>query len=244
MYKLEWIVLQNYMIKLLRPADGISLINIGCGFLAILLLLSPYISNDALRFHLALIFILLALLADGLDGIIARKTGKGPLGEYFEAMGDMTSMGLALPLFVYIMYQTQIIQSFSSYLFLLVVLLLYVCCTVIRLAAFHPMKSKDSFIGLPASAGTIILLTLSFIHIEFIVLILLMIAISLLMISPIRFPKSNVKENTIATLCIFLTMLFGHQFNNIAPLLLCIATVGYVIFGPVSLLYAKRKSSS
>jgi len=229
------------MIKLLRPADGISLINIGCGFLAILMLLSPYISDEALRFHLALIFILLALLADGLDGIIARKTGKGALGEYFEAMGDMTSMGLALPLFVYMMYQSQILQSLYVYLLLLFVLLLYVCCTVIRLAAFHPMKNKDCFIGLPASAGTIILLTLSFTNIDFIFLLLLMIVVSLLMISPIRFPKSKGKENAIATIFIFLTILLGHQFNNIAPLLLCIVTSIYVVVGPFSLRCTKQK---
>ncbi len=70
--------MQKSMIKLLSVADVISLTNALFGFLAILMLFSS-------EMNLAFSFILLALLADGLDGIVARKTRKGELGEYMEA---------------------------------------------------------------------------------------------------------------------------------------------------------------
>ena len=74
------------MIKLLSIADVVSLTNAILGFLAILMIFS----NET---RLAFSFILLALLADGLDGIVARKLGKSDIGEYLESMADMTSLG-------------------------------------------------------------------------------------------------------------------------------------------------------
>ena len=189
--------------------------------------------------RLAFSFILFALLADGLDGIIARKTGKGELGEYFEAMGDMTSMGIALPLFVYSLYQPQFSNQLFLYLLILCIFLFYVICTVIRLAAFHPLKNQSAFIGLPASAGTIILATLSFININFYLICLLFILISILMISPVHFPKSSGKINLIATVLIIFTIILGNSFFSIAPILLCGATGCYSVFGPLILLRKK-----
>ena len=63
------------MIKLLSPADIITVMNVVMGFLAILMVFSN-------QFQLAATFILLGLLADGLDGIVARRIGNGQMGEY------------------------------------------------------------------------------------------------------------------------------------------------------------------
>ena len=76
------------MFKLLSIADGISLLNASFGFLAILSLFSGIFSSDELRIRVSFSFIVLAIIADGLDGIVARKTTHGQLGEYMEAMGE------------------------------------------------------------------------------------------------------------------------------------------------------------
>ena len=57
------------MIKHVHIADLISLINVAFGFLAIFVLLVDDTWAGQIRIHLAFSLILLALLADGLDGV-------------------------------------------------------------------------------------------------------------------------------------------------------------------------------
>jgi len=158
------------MIKFLTFADVFSLIN-GClGFLAIIILFSFITSFDVIRVSFS--FILLALLADGLDGIIARKKRASELGEYLEAMADMISMGIAPSVFVFKIYY----DSSSSGLFLqfafIIVLILFVICSIIRLSSFHLMKNEAYFVGIPASASTIFLLIAAFIKINYLTFLL------------------------------------------------------------------------
>ena len=82
------------MLNLITIADLFSLLNAFLGFFAIIFALLDEI-------WISFYFILLAILADGLDGIIARKVNHGELGEYFEAMADMTSLGIAPAIFVF-----------------------------------------------------------------------------------------------------------------------------------------------
>ena len=220
------------MIRLIKPADVVSMLNVGFGFLAILVLILDFV-EASLTLHLAFSFILLSLLADGLDGIVARKTGKGVLGEYFEAMADLTSMGIAPTLFILFVYKDQIITFSLWYLFaFILLLLLFLFCCCIRLAAFHPLKSKDFFIGLPASAATIILISCSFLEISFMIVIILIILTSIGMISSIPFPKPSLKMNLSLTIVIVFAITLGNSFSGILPVLLFLIIVFYVIFGP------------
>ena len=82
------------MINLLSFADVVSLTNSILGFLSIVMI---FLGETYLAFS----FILLAILADGLDGAVARKTKHSDLGEYMEAMADMISLGIAPSVFVY-----------------------------------------------------------------------------------------------------------------------------------------------
>ncbi len=218
------------MIKFLTFADVFSLIN-GClGFLAIIILFSFITSFDVIRASFS--FILLALLADGLDGIIARKKRASELGEYLEAMADMISMGIAPSVFVFKVYY----DSGSSGLFLqfafIIVLILFVICSIIRLSSFHLMKKEAYFVGIPASASTIFLLIAAFIKINYLYILALIIILSFATISNIRFPKPGIKVNAIATILIITTLVMGGLYNNLAPLLLFSALAIYVLAGP------------
>ena len=95
--------MQYSMIKLLYPADVISILNAFFGFFAIILLSLPDL-DKTFGFRLSFSFILLALIADGFDGSIARKTKKGKMGPYLESMADFTSTGVATIFFVYNVY--------------------------------------------------------------------------------------------------------------------------------------------
>jgi len=224
------IQLPKHMIKFLTFADVFSLIN-GClGFLAIIILFSFITSFDVIRVSFS--FILLALLADGLDGIIARKKRASELGEYLEAMADMISMGIAPSVFVFKIYY----DSSSSGLFLqfafIIVLILFVICSIIRLSSFHLMKNEAYFVGIPASASTIFLLIAAFIKINYLYILALIIILSFATISNIRFPKPGIKVNAIASILIITTLVMGELYNNLAPLLLFSALAIYVLAGP------------
>ena len=176
--------------------------------------------------------ILLAILADGLDGIIARRTRHGELGEYLEAMADMTSLGIAPAIFVYFTYSSLYATSLLFSLVLIIALLLFLGCSIIRLSSFHSLKEKDFFIGLPASASTIFLVVLVFFEVPLPYILIVLILISILMISPIRFLKPGRYINTVACILILLSIALGRLYMGIAPILLILALAVYTIAGP------------
>ena len=224
--------MQKSMIKLVSIADVVSITNAIFGFFAILLLLSDLISSEEMRLHISFSFILLALLADGLDGFIARKTKKSDIGEYLESMADMTSLIIAPAIFIYVVYHDLVLCCIYSHIYLLIALIVYLLIGIIRLASFHLMKNERLFIGLPASASTIILLVLAYFEVKFIHIFPAIVLISLAMIINIPFPKTGYKINTIAAILIFLTIILGKNYYGFAPILLLVAILIYSIGGP------------
>lgn len=230
------------MIRLVSIADLFSITNAVFGFLAILVLFSDLIGPFELKVHLSLSLILLGLLADGLDGIIARKLRKSQIGEYLEAMADMTTMCVAPAMFIfYIYYSTEII-SFSMYrhIYLIVALALFLSFGVVRLASFHIINEKKIYIGLPASASATLLLVLAYFEIWFILILPVVVIIGAFMASNIVFPKPGLMINGSAFILIILTVLMGKTYFGIAPILLFIAILTYVVGGPIYLKLLKK----
>ena len=221
--------LQKSMLRLLSAADFVSLLNAVFGFLAIIMI---YLGELRLCFS----FILLALLADGLDGIVARKRGKGQLGEYFEAMADMISMGVAPAFFIFTIYYEMVSYCVYYTSYLVIALIVFLSFGIIRLASFHIIKQRDHFVGLPASASTIILIVLAYLGIDFWLILLSVIVVSLAMISKLHFPKLGYRIDVVAVVLIFLTLIMDKSYSNIAPILLLLAIVFYAIGGPIYLL--------
>ena len=223
------------MIKLISIADLISITNALLGFFAIIML---FIDN----IHYSFSLILLAMIADGIDGLVARKTKHSNLGEYIEAMGDMISLGIAPALFVYHIYSKDIfINNNIEYFLLILILTIFLFFNIIRLSSFHILKEENIFIGLPASASTIIILIISYLKIEFIYLMIIMLIISIMLISNIRFPKPNLRINFIASILIIISIIIGKQFNGIAILLLLSSILIYSIFGPIYIYRTEKK---
>ena len=220
------------MLKMLSVADFVSLLNAVFGFLSIVMI---YIGELRLGFS----FILLALLADGLDGIVARKIGKGKLGGYFEAMADMTSMGIAPAFFVFTIYYEGVSYCIYYTSYLVVALIVFLSFGIIRLASFHIIKQKNYFVGLPASASTIILIVLAYLGIDFWLILLVIIVVSLAMISNLHFPKLGYRIDVVAVVLIFLTLIMDKSYSSIAPILLLLAIVFYAFGGPLYLLKNK-----
>ena len=220
------------MIKLLSVADVVSLTNAIFGFLSIIM-----IFLGEIRFSFSLI--LLALLADGLDGIIARKIRRSELGEYMEAMGDMISLGIAPAVFVYNNYNIAVSECIYWHSLLIIVLIVFLSFSIVRLASFHIIKEKTFFVGLPASASAIIILIITYFNIEVTYVLPVIVIISLMLISNVRFPKPTLKINAIAAVLIVLTIIMGKNFGGVAPILLLLSIIIYSLAGQIYLL--KRK---
>lgn len=227
------------MINLLRFPDVISMLNGFFGLSAILLIIFNFSIASNLLFHLAFTFILLGLLADGLDGILARRFGKGNLGMYFEAMSDMTTMGIAPSVFIAMKYMSHTQNNALFSLMLWFVLLFYVCCAFIRLASFHPLKNKKVFLGVPASAATMFLLSISFLTNSFVFILIAILIAACLMIMPFPFPKPSKIMNAVTLGIIILTIIFGFFFKAIY-FVLPISVLVYLIGGQFYLHYSRE----
>ncbi len=215
----------------------VTLLNAMLGFLALLLVFSN-------EFQLASSLILLGLLADGLDGMVARRLGSGRIGEYLEPLADMISLSIAPLCLFYKMYYESVVLQPSVHLLIGVIIVFSLLCSIIRLSSFSLLKEKQFFVGLPASANAMFLVLTSFLVPDIWYLLPIIIVLSLAMISSIRFPKPGLKVNLIAAVVIVATILLDSMYNNIAPILLLAALFSYVIFGPLYLYGIKRSPVS
>jgi len=181
--------------QMLRLPDLVSLLNLICGIGAI-----AAAHNHS--FDLALILLLLGAIADGADGYIARRFSGGELGEHLDSLADAVSFGIAPALLIYIGFggDEPIYTGLGGEDPLVVIFpVFYAVCGVLRLARFNSSIStkKNGFEGLPITAACVMLVTYlllgqSFVRIDF--LFALTLALSLLMVSTVSYPKiRNIK---------------------------------------------------
>lgn len=220
------------MLKLVREADIFSILNALFGFLAIFSVL-----QNEIRF--AISFILLAVLSDGADGIVARKKKNGPLGEFLDPAADFTSFCIAPCLLVISQYYS----IFTNYIdvILLGFLFVFIIFGLIRLTAFPSIKKDNFFVGLPAPAAGLVITLLTYLKVDIMWLILGIIFLSSAMISRIGFPKTNNKIGAVAAILIIFTVIMGSYYHNFFPILLLAALISYIIAGP---LYIKKSMPS
>jgi CDP-diacylglycerol--serine O-phosphatidyltransferase len=222
------------MIRMLSIADIITIINAVLGFLALLMVFSN-------QLQIAASLILLGLLFDGLDGIVARRMRKSGMGEYLEAIADMVSLSIAPLALLYKIYYDAVFSQLYLHLLFSIVLVFSFVCSVIRLSSFSLLKQKQFFLGLPTSASAIFLVVASFLKPDTLYILPVIIILSLAMISSILFPKPGLKINLITAVLIIATIFLHNMYYNIAPLLLLVGLISYIIFGPIYLMSKKRK---
>lgn len=128
----------------------ITLFALGCGLGAIE---ASHVGN----WHLALRLILLAFIADGVDGTVARRLGvAGALGGELDSLSDVVAFGVA-PAFL---FAAAYGDGFA--LARLTVMMVFVGAGAYRLARFHILPSGPYFCGLPIpSAGVLLAATVA-----------------------------------------------------------------------------------
>lgn len=166
------------------------------------------VSADAnTLYRQAVFFILGGMVCDSLDGRVARLGGRESLfGKEFDSIADIVTFGIAPAMMVLFLILNKADNEAYSTKIGFLLAFIYLLCAGVRLARFnvitHPavksskidLKDKD-FLGLPvpAAAGmisTIVLVLTGYeLHRYAVVLPYLMLFISYLMISTIRYPS-------------------------------------------------------
>jgi CDP-diacylglycerol--serine O-phosphatidyltransferase len=164
--------------RVMRLPDLFTLLNVVFGFLALLAAGGAWGGNSS---NYAVVFILLAAAADGLDGFVARKTGSSPIGANLDSLADLISFGTA-PVYLAIM-------AFHLGPLVWPAGIFYLICGTLRLARFNVSgKSGQFFEGLPIPAAGI-LLSASVLLGRPTLTIVLMLLLAGLMVSSISYPK-------------------------------------------------------
>jgi CDP-diacylglycerol--serine O-phosphatidyltransferase len=197
------------------------------------------------RMERAAVFILLAIVADMIDGRIARLTGAtSSFGEVFDSLADVVSFGLAPALLLYHwgLWQVPRVGVAVSFLFLVGV--------AIRLARFSSTEHDlHDFTGLPSPAGAgsvslFVLVSPSPVqHPGFIPVVgVFAIALALLMVSnlPYRsFKDLDLRRRWPATTVFLIALAFS--LITLTPHVLSLMAAVYILSAPFAVLTGRLR---
>ncbi len=161
--------------------NGLTSLNLVCGVLSI------YYSFNQ-EFTIAALLIIGSLVADGLDGKVARALGiSGDFGKELDSLCDGVSFGVAPAFLMYHYGDFESIKVIG-----LSVVAIFSVCGVLRLARFNTMvgEVKGYFLGMPIPTAGCLVATfvLSDIKLNLWFLVGLMLLWGPLMVSTVKFP--------------------------------------------------------
>ncbi|MDQ8204217.1 CDP-diacylglycerol--serine O-phosphatidyltransferase [Pelagicoccus sp. SDUM812003] len=219
-------------------------------------------SDPNALYRQAVLFILGGMLCDSLDGRVARLGGRESLfGKEFDSIADIVTFGIAPSLMVlFLLLNPAHNEDYSTKVGFFLAFV-YLLCAGVRLARFnvitHPAvysekldKSSGDFLGLPVPAAAGMIATLVLVMTKHgleqrwaIALPVLMLFISYLMISSIRYPsfknigwQTQIRFRTfVAVLALFAIIYFSREYA------LVLMFLGYLFYGVVRHLLRLRK---
>ncbi|MCS3923717.1 archaetidylserine synthase [Methanosalsum natronophilum] len=171
--------------RIIRIPDLATLTNAILGVSAMFMAVMGY-------FQVAILLILVACIADGLDGFLAIHLENSPIGKYLDSLADAISFGVAPIVIIFTMYGLE-------YTYMIIpILLFYVICGILRLARFDNKESEIlDFEGVPITASAVMLSTYLLMNPKYIhpyVLMFILLLLSILMITTYPYPKfRNIK---------------------------------------------------
>ncbi|EGO62080.1 CDP-diacylglycerol--serine O-phosphatidyltransferase [Acetonema longum] len=212
--------------------NGLTALNLVFGVFSIL-----YTFHGELR--LAAILIVAAMVADGMDGRVARYMKiSGDFGKELDSLCDLVSFGVAPAFLGYVFF----LHNFGGMGMLAGAV--FATCGAMRLARFNVNTTtvKGYFMGLPIPAAGCVVATLVMtgIHPEGWWFPALILIVAYLMVSTVKYPdfkgKDGAKIHTVpvvitVALSVYLFYLF-HSVNLFVPFF------AYALFGILNTIYS------
>jgi CDP-diacylglycerol--serine O-phosphatidyltransferase len=191
-------------------------------------------------FYRASLMVVGSLIADGLDGRLARLLkADGEFGKELDSLADVVAFGTAPAILLY-----QISLHELGY-FGLAVAILFPLCGALRLARFNIIKTSGFFMGVPITAAGTLLSTLAFYVVQEtterplpFVIPAVVILLSYLMTSTIPYPDFKKREKgagikfwpIVGPVLVVAGLLYAAGWNPWALILMPLSA--YVALGP------------
>ena len=207
------------------------------------------VSSMKLQYEAAAVAIFIGMIADGLDGRIARMTNtQSTFGAEYDSLSDMVTFGVAPALLMY----GWSLQQLGKIGWL--VAFMYTAAVALRLARFNTQletADKRYFQGLPCPPAAALLASFSWVCTQnswndlpaLCVSVVLVIAMAIMMVSNVRyysFKDLDFKGKVPFLHVLVMVILFISVASNPAVVLFG-AFLLYALSGPLKTLYALQK---
>jgi CDP-diacylglycerol--serine O-phosphatidyltransferase len=220
----------TWLVRRLGLADGVTLVNGAVGFLAgVVAFTDP---------HLAARLVLLAAIADALDGIVARRVGNTEVGSLLDSVTDVVSFGATPGLLVVGIARTTYGELAGMDPVLLAGTLLaatsFVLFSIMRTALYTTyVDPADPRPGIQNTLGATVLAAayLSAVA-QPAVLFVGAVVLAVLMVAPVRYPKLRASDAVILGAVQGLAILRPDAFGSAFPRVILVFALGYLVFGP------------
>ncbi|MFT4891277.1 MAG: archaetidylserine synthase [Halobacteriales archaeon] len=214
----------------LGPADAITLANAGIGFLAVVVAFSDV--------ELAARLVLLAAIADGLDGVVARAAGGSPAGEYLDSLADVASFAVAPATIVFVVarkgWPLSVTAPTPRTALALGGCALFVAMAVTRLGLYTAFDAADEYTeGVQTTLAATILMSAVLAGVTAPALLVGAIwAFVYLMVSTIRYPDLLARDAFLMGVVHALAVAFPYVLDRTFPYALLTLGVAYLLLGP------------
>ncbi len=212
----------------LTPADVMTLVNVVIGFLAVAV--APTDPELAAR------LVLLAAVADGIDGVLARAFGGSAMGPYLDSLADVPSFAIAPAIIVYGASQEAAFGWHDGLEAMLVVAVpaLFVALAVLRLGAYSAYDTAASrTVGAPTTlAATIVAVSLLTVHWTPELLLGGMAILAGAMVSPVIYPDLLARDAMIMGVIHVLAVAMPMAYGRVFPYALLTLAIAYLLLGP------------
>lgn len=212
----------------LGAADAVTIVNAALGGLAALAA-----TFDAV---LAAQLLLFGAIADGLDGVVARRYGGTPAGKHLDSLADVASFGVAPAVLVGVIAReawspaTEPLLAAAGY----GVPALFVAAAVTRLGLYNAYDSDDAETrGVPSTlATTVIAAGVLASHPGALALTTLSAAMALLMLTDITYPDLHAQDALVMGVVQTAAALVPGMFGNGFAFALLYLALAYLVLAP------------
>ncbi|MFB6235699.1 MAG: protein sorting system archaetidylserine synthase [Halopenitus sp.] len=226
--------MQPRFVGRLGLADAVTVTNAAVGFAAAVLA-----TVDA---GLAARLVLFGAIADGLDGVVARKRGSTPVGSYLDSLADVASFGVAPAMVVAVRALdaanygsgTGGAGDLALAAAAVVVPAVYVAMAVTRLGMYTAYDTDhDETEGVPTTlAATILAAAILAGYTNPVLLLGVTAVFAGLMVSKITYPDLHPQDALVMGLVQAATVLTPGFWGRVFAFALLFLAAGYLILGP------------
>jgi len=180
--------------------------------------------------------ILLAAVADGLDGIIARARGGTDVGPYLDSMADIVSFGTAPALFLFVAARGggSLTADPVGYALVAGVAALFVVLSLVRTALYTVYVGEDeSRPGIQNTLASSILAAAYLAGTTSVpALLLASVVLSVLMVVPVPYPKLAARDALAMGVVQAGAILVPTALDRAFPRVLLVAALAYLALAP------------